>query len=429
MKKVRFFALAAAAGALFACQKTGNTDNTTAPATKGVPTPVTLSVNFNANAGSSLSRALNGDYEAGSTAENKVSTIEFYVFNSAGAIDPVAGSGTGYIKFTDGILTKQVIVSSGAAQFVALANMNLGPLAAGKSLADLKAMLSVAKFSMTAGSENARTIPTAGFEMSGEASATIVAESVTNSVSIAVSRLVSKFNPPTFTGATLNLSDDQIASVWGAGTTVTNTGLTFNPLGWVVINGLDKSGILFTGNAAGNDTDPKNVAWNTWDATGKSYLLSAFDGTGSYTANYSGYGTSAAGFLNFGTTVNNQDRVYAYENAPVAITVDGQSGYDPQSVYAFIIKGDLIVDGDAANTNGLNRTRYWRVDLVRDNDYHILRNCSYHVNINSISTPGWATPEAAEEAPDIIPTANDTAINITVIVNPWRINEVDDGQM
>jgi len=426
MKKVRIFALAAVAGALFACQKSGSTDNTPVTA-QGIPTKMTLSVNFNANGGSSLSRALNGNDEAGTAAENAVQTIEFYVFTSAGALDTAVGTGNGYIEFTDGVLSKEVIVSSGTETFVALVNMNLGPLAAGQTLADLQAKLSTGQFTITAGSENARAIPTTGLEMSGQAGATIVANSITNSVSIAVSRLVSKMNAPTFSDglvpagpAGITLTDAAIQQLWPGTTTITNADLTFNPTGWVVVNGLDKSGVLFTGNAAGDDTDPLNVPWDTWTATGKAYLASTFDATGAYTANYSGYG-NADFFLGLATP----PVVYVYENAPQKITVSGQTGYDPQDVYAFIVKGDIIVDGDATNTNGLNQTRFWRVDLVRDNDYHIMRNASYHVNISSIATPGYGTPQDAEQAPDIIPDANSTAVTITVVVNPWRINTTD----
>ncbi len=409
----------AALGVLSACNKderpTGDNGKT-----ESIPTKITLSVNLNAG-----TRSLTGDEENGEPAENVVSSLEFYVFDGLGNLDPEVGRvgatpGNGYIKFTDGALSKQVIVGSGNRRFVALANINLGDLAAGTTFTAFQAKLADILFMATPGGDdhNSRTIPDIGFGMSGKQDATIDPNISTNSVSIGLMRLVSKINEPTFASPmAITLSDIQLQAVWGTDTEVTNDRLTFNPLGYVVINGISNSNVLFTGNAGGDDTKPKTIPWNTWSDADKEYRTSEFGPTGFYTNNYSGYTAAPDWFLNFGTP--GQDRVYVYENKPGTKTnLQGQDGFDPFNVYAFIIKGELVVDGD----NTLNKTRYWRVDLVHNDNYHIMRNASYHINITGIASPGQPTPEDAEEGPEIIPD-NETSVIIDLIVRKWRINE------
>ncbi len=423
MKIYRYFLVIALAGLVSACAKDDNKQSKDGKEAS-VPTQVRLSLKFNAG-----TRALDNTEENGEPAENAVNMVEFYVFDADGDIDPLVGTGNGYIKFTDGQLSKLVIVGSGARQFVALTNMDMGPLASGEGYDELKAKMSNSAFTKA----NSRTTPGAdGFEMSGEKEAIVIANSTANTVSIDLLRLVSKINPPTFmkdetTPVELKLSDSHIQKLWGEDTDITNADLTFNPLGYVVVNGMDLSGLFFTGNDDEDDTTPKDVPWDKWSDGARQHLNSEFDADGYYTSNYSGYDAAGDFFLNFNDTSNAQDRVYVYENKPfLKTTPEGQTGFDPLATYAFIIKGELVVDGDTANTNDMNKIRYWRVDIVRDDNYHVMRNASYHINITAIATPGQGTPKDAETTPEIIPGVDESAITIELNVKKWRINFYQD---
>jgi hypothetical protein len=373
--------------------------------------------------------SLTGDEEPGSADENKITSIEIYVFNADGTIDTKTGAtGNGYFTATVPTTTTTfrytVIMDSGnQKKLVAVANMGLGALATSQTYNDLRAKMSTAAFTAsTAAGYNSRTIPTGGFEMSGEVKVDIVSGTV-NSVRIPVSRLVSKINAPKFTSTgnvntTVSLTDTEKEMLWGAGAKAYT--ITFKGLGYTVINGITKSSVLFNGRDDSDDTDPKQKPWNKWTWDGKSYLNSAFDTNGKYAGAYSGQSKSGDWFLAHDGTVTGEECVYVYENKPDTITVNGQIGFDPKTVYAFIIKGELVVDGD----NSKNKVRYWRVDLVRSDNCHILRNNSYHVYIKTIASTGFPTEQEAEEDPDVIPPdADDTSAKIEIVVNKWRINQ------
>jgi hypothetical protein len=389
----------------------------------GDPAEVTISIT------NPSTYSLTGTEENGTPDENKVSSIEIYVFDDQGVVDAAVGT-NGYFtaNVSSGTTFRYtVIMSSGnKKKLVAAVNMKLGALAAGQTYNDLKAKISTAAFTAsTAAGYNSRTIPTGGFEMSGEVEADIVSGTV-NSVRIPVSRLVSKVNAPKFTdinnvGTTVSLSADEIKALWGVGAAISN--ITFSPKGYALVNGLDKSSVLFNGRDDNDDTDPKQKPWNKWTWKDKSYLNSTFDASGKYTGAYSGQSQTNDWFLDGSTT--GEKCVYVYENKPDTITVNGQIGFDPKTVCAFIIKGELVVNGDTNNTNGENKIRYWRVDLVRSDNSHILRNNSYHVYIKAITSTGFPTEKEAEEDPDIIPDAKDTSAQVEIVVNKWRVNQTE----
>lgn len=421
-------------GLFFACDNNEEVPGVETPV--GDPAQVTLTI---VNSGPST-YALTGGEENGTTDENKVSQIEVYVFDDAGAIDtkvndltPDDGidNGNGYFTVTVPSTTTTykytIIMSAGNdKKMVAVANMNLGAVA---SYNALKAKLNEAEFTASAGAGyNSRTIPSTGFEMSGEIEADIATGSA-NSVRIPVSRLASKINAPVFTSVAgvntaVDLTAEEVEELWGVGAVVPN--ITFKGLGYALANGISKSSVLFTGRADGDDTDPTNSPWGDWSWTGKDpYLNSAFNGSGKYTSVYSGQSVAGDWFLATDGSATGENCVYAYENKAHKITVSGQTGFDPEEVYAFIIKGEFVVDGDDANANGLNQTRYWRVDLVRDNNYHILRNNSYHVYLKTITSIGWPTEQEAEEEPDIIVDQTESAAVVEVVVNKWRVNQYE----
>lgn len=362
--------------------------------------------------------------EAGSAEESKVTSLEFYVFDSAGALDTEVGRvdattpGNGYLKITaTNSFNHKLRVSSGTDKlFLVVANADLGAPASTDTYAIIKAKLASAAFTATAGStdHNSRTVPTSGFVISGTAKASVVAGKGDNKVYITIARLVSKINTPTIADdVAVSLTQEQINEVWGAGTTVDPaTVKSFAFKGYAVINGVDKSNISFVGNASGVYSAPSTTIWDLWSNTGKAHLNSAFDASGDYTNNYSGK-TGSVWFLD-GTTGNNADRVFVYENKPSDITVNSVVGYDPTTVYAYIIEGELTA-------NSVTEKRYWRVDLIKDDIYHIVRNSVYKVSISKISTPGYKTPEDAEKLPGIVPGVDQTAADFVISVANWDI--------
>jgi hypothetical protein len=391
------------------------------------PTKVTISITNPSNPNTYAPTGV----EVGSPAENKVSSIEIYVFNPDGSIDTKTGvtgtnPGNGYFTATDlstdATLKFTVIMNSGGdKKLVAVANMGLGALDPGEDYDDLKAKLSTGAFKASANEHNSRTIPANGFEMSGEIVADIA--SAVNSVSIPISRLVSKINAPKFTdtnnvNTAVALTQNQKEELWGTGAVIPD--VTFRPIGYALVNGITKSSVLFNGRLADNDdTSPRSKPWGDWTWTDKSYLNSSFTSKGKYTNTYSGPSDSDDWFLAHDGSAEGEDCVYVYENKPKTITVNTQTGFDPLNVYAFVIKGELVVEGD----NSKNKVRYWRVDLVRNDAYHILRNNSYYVYIKTIVTIGFETEEEAEKDPDII--TDETSAEIQLVVNEWRTNQTE----
>ncbi|MDR2815323.1 MAG: fimbria major subunit [Proteiniphilum sp.] len=426
MKTTKLIAGLILCGGIFsACN---NEDGPEPKIATGEPAALTISI------ATPTTYALTGAEEAGVGNENLVTKVELYVFDDAGEPDPKVG-GDGYFTadIATGVTTYKwtVVVTGGDKKIVAVVNSDLGALPTGDTYDDLIAKLSAAEFKASGADYNSRTIPATGFEMSGKAESTVVpgVPSSANSVQIRVSRLVSKINAPVFTdvagvNTAVDLTTEEIEELWGEGTTVTLPDVSFKGLGYALANGIKKSTVIFVGRADGDDTTPSTRPWTAWTwPVGKEYLNSTFAADGSYTNNYSGQGSGTDWILN--GTVDGQKHVYAYENKPKTITVNGQTGFAPKNVYAFVVKGEFIVDGDEANANGENQIRYWRVDLVRNNNYHILRNNSYHVYLKTITSIGYATPQEAEETPDIIPEETDSSAEIQVIVNPWRVNQYE----
>jgi hypothetical protein len=431
MKTTKFITGLFLCGSIFAACNSDDDDHRNG-VQSGDPAEVTVSITNRGTYG------LTGTAEVGTPDENKISKIEIFVFDENGKIDTKTATGNGYFtanvpQGTNSFRYTVIMNSGNKKKLVAAVNMTLGALPAGHNYDSLKLKLSTAQFEASlAGGHNTRTIPTNGFEMSGEVVVN-VASGTANSVHIPVSRLVSKINAPRFTSTgnvntAVSLTQQEIEKLWGVGAQVPN--ITFKGLGYVLANGLSKSSVLFNGRLADNDDtgSGKDVKpWVDWRWTGKTYLKSSFLTTpaGKYSNTYSGPSASGDWFLAT-SGVAGEERVYAYENKPRLISLNGQLGFDPATVYAFIIKGELVVDGDALNTNGKNKTRYWRIDLVKDSNFHILRNNSYYVYLKTIVSIGFPTEKEAEEDPDIIPPdANDTSAQIELVVNQWRINQYE----
>lgn len=430
MKKIAILSAGLFAAALVGCEKNE-------PAAVGPKFGEPTEVSFTLESKSTPSRGITGTTVAGVGNENLVTSLEFYIFDDAGtALDPAVSSTTpGYIKFdtdTSGGspvypgLTQKIKVSSGnAKKVIVIANMSLGSPASLSvtTYAQLKALLSTGEFGT--GANDPRVIPDTGLEMSGFTETAVVEDGRTdNRVYITISRLVSKVNAPKgLSNVAVELTQQEdIDKIWDKSANVTTSStITFAFEGYAVINGLDKSNVSFTGNASGDYKDPKTTAWDTWVQTGKSHINSAFDSAGDYVSNYSGVqydGEAGESLFLDGTDEDNGHRVYTYESKPASMTSNGITGYDPLTVYAYIVKGDLTA-------NGVTVTRYWRVNLVQDDNYHMMRNCSYDVTIAKITSPGHATPKDAETDPVIVPEDGETAADFIVSIADWDINEYE----
>lgn len=359
--------------------------------------------------------------ETGSVAENKVSTLEFYVFDDVTGAIPATGASYHKINGYSTVTTLQV--ESGSMKFVVIANADLGPLTTGDTYSTLQAKLNSAEF--TANSTdgwNATVIPTSGFEMSGESTTTIVPE-ITNNVTVNIDRLVSKINEPVFTAPStvangdveINMPNVDIDELWGAGSsaTITNADMTFTYEGYAIVNGIAKSDILFKSSTAFDA-----IPWTSWSSTGKAYLNSDFDTTGYYFYNYTSDGdatpTAESGFL----AAKAATPVFVYENAPAIITTTAGDGYDPAKIYSLIIKGTI-----KENVGNETTVRYWRINLMQDDTWscHIRRNAVYKTTIDSIKSCGYATPEEAEKTNPIVPIPGKTYVDVTVEINPWEV--------
>ncbi len=437
MKTMKQLTIVMCAMAMFACAKEGPKNGTKQA---GEPCDVYLTIN------TVSSRGITDNFEDGTNDENKVTMLEFYVFDEAtGAPDTETNATAGqegYVKINTSAnaLTHKIKMTGGDKIIVAVINMDLG-VPATNTYAGLKAaMAKWVYYCNTTDGYNARTENrTLGFEMTGEKAFSIESGSVNNSISVDVARTSSRINAPAFNTTAadfINLLPEHFDEIWGADVAnIQGKSIEFVNEGYVVINGRSNSSAFFTGNTDCNDREITTTVvagitynkpnWPLWSADSKITRNSAFDANGFYTNTYSGKGTADDWFLD--GSIDGEHRVYVFENKPATKTqiVGGSTitGYDPASTYALIVKGTFVIDGDDTDANGLNRTRYWRVNLTRDDDYHVFRNASYAITINKISTPGEGTPKDAEEGDPIIPGKDETTLDVTINVNKWRLNE------
>lgn len=391
LKNKTIYSLFAASAIFAAC--TSDNDGVTTPVVSGEAATMEISIATVPG----LSRASSGT-EDGSALESLVSSFEVYLFNAAD------GSVQDYKLVADG--TKKAILSgvSGGSYTVSVVTNSVTPIGS-VSQSVLYSKLGQHEF-LANSAYNATSLPATGPEMSGEATVLNAVEG-TNPVTVNVKRLVSKFNAPTFVATALSsqASNEELAAILGDGATVSNTSFTFN--GYALVNGLNKSDLF---------------SQSTWSNSGKSYLNSTFT-NGLYTHNYSG-NANGSWFIHDNTPV------YVYENRPTEVlgTTGTAIGYEPESVYAFIIEGTIY---SSATTQ--SATRYWRVNLVKStgtntgnttiDDYKVYRNGLYKVTINNINTVGYETPEEAEKQEELVPVDGAVNVEVTVEVSPWDVYE------
>ena len=439
-------------------------------------------------------RGDDGDEVAGTEAENKITMLEFYVFNNDGtALDTETTNGSGYIKLSAADLqlpakwpyATQVQMGSGDNKdIVVVANADLGAPVTTSGSEKLntfeKVMQAISEKSKDVMTNRiSRLVPENGFVMSGYTlNANVVAGRSDNKVSIRMDRLVARIETPVQASTvTFDLDLDELERLYGDKTTKTNTsGLQFEFTGYAVINGLQKSSIGFVGNKIADGTvgttadvvysnftrpylkdgvEGTNMwAWNLWtvnstapDGTVTPGVFSAARGpriesntdalvTGAtpntnptaWADAYSGRANLVAGTGSwFIDSSNANPNVYVYESKPDTKSSEAYSGYDPDGVVAIIIQG-TITDTSATDP-APQKTRYWRLNVRVDDEYHIIRNSTYQTSINKIQTPGFASPQEAEDSEDIVAKPEHTISEFIISVNKWVLRNIGDGQI
>lgn len=397
---------------LAACQK-----NESAANGDETGDPVVVSINIKKSAG--VTSRADGNVIVGTNAENAITKIEFFVYEADGSKDNKYPYHSPTSVATG---THTFLVSEGAGkQFLVAINQYLGENAMEDTYDDMLKVLTTkalftnapANYSQTAIEENI------GYAMSGSGQKDIIMGN-TNHLDIDVSRVISRVRAPKVKGSGMVLTAadlfsstpvDDLATYMTEifGSDYTDLGeapvenLKWEFTGYVLINGIDKS-YAFT-----NKED-------NWDTTGKTYFKTGYTTEDGLEIS-SVYGGASAGdkFL----PANNTGEIFVYENIPGLIVGDGSSNspviFQQDQVTAFIVKGQF----SATNINGGSPvTRYWRVNLIKDDHWKIYRNCVYEVTMNSINTPGFSSPKEAEnDGPIIHP--DESTISIDLNIMPW----------
>lgn len=225
-------------------------------------------------------------------------------------------------------------------------------------------------------------------------------ESPVTNLAIEVTRLVSKVESPqpNPSGVEVNVLTEDLEKLFDQG--VTDADFTFN--GFVLINGLDKSDAFYTWMS---DDD-----WSTWSRQGKKYLTSTFDSFGNYLAVYAG--TPYDDMFITDTPVS-----YVFENQPEDDPNEPVLYFNKNTVNSFIIKGELKCIGGA--DDGKTAVRYWRANLIPDDNHRLFRNTIYRLTIDGVNTIGHGTPEDAEN--EVVPKSGNASVNVSIRVARWKV--------
>jgi hypothetical protein len=410
-----------------------------------------------------------GDAKEGTAAENKISSLEIYVFDNAGGTPDVAtGGGKGYVKIpiaTTVTFPYSTLVQMSAGtnkDVIVVANANLGePTDAMNSFDEVMAAIEDAELSAT----NSRTVPADGFVMSGHNLLANVVEGQTSTIEIAMDRLVARIEYPTVTtegsGVAVDLDKSELEQIFGTGAVETDT-YAFALKGYAVINALKKSSVGFVGNLVA-DGDVGTVDDKVYSVHNRPYVSGGIPGTNLFVWDKWTESVDDKGAITVGASVTARGgraktnsaelkaanrpasamnewtgvysgsafltagtNVYLFESKPDRKADESYSGYDPYGVIALIIEGQIL---NTTNSSVPPATRYWRVNVRKSDAYHIIRNSTYTTAINSITSPGHSTPWEAEEEKPIIERPDDTVGDFEISINDWTVKEVGNGQL
>lgn len=402
MKLRNLLAVSVTAFTLLSCN---DSDNNLNPApNQGELAAITVKVKGNAD-----TRALTGE-ETGSANENDINSLEFFVFNNDGSFQK-------YYKPTSVVSDNQYtfLVNAGNLTILTAANQNLGePSPAPASLADFKKSSLYKALSLDGTNSRSDISASLGFAMAAEGTANVV-EGETNKLSLSVRRLLSKIeNPKADPANKVTAPDADLLKILGldaSGTVPTDLKWTFN--GYTVINGINRSLAFEYDNL---------INWERFAAASNFKTTFTPDGATVetvYSVKSDDNSETSNGFL---PAAYNKP-VYVYENIPTMLQGgNGQAAtvFDKDKVVAFIIKGTF------SGTGVSDVTRYWRVNLLKDDTWKIFRNSIYRITMQDIKTVGWGTPkEAEEEGPVIDPSESSITIDIEVAKWDVRTQNVD----
>ena len=402
MKIKKILAVYATAFALLSCSDSDNNLNP-APDQGGL---AAITINVKGNVGT---RALTGD-EAGSAKENDIKSLEFFVFNGDGSYQK-------YYKPTALTPNSQYtfLVNAGNLTVFTAVNQNLGePSSAPASLANFKESSLYKELSL--GGSNSRTdvSDATGFSMAAEGTVNVV-EGETNTLNLSVRRLLSKIESPKVDPASqITAPKADLLKILGldeSGTVPSDLAWTFN--GYMVINGINQS-LAFEYENLDN--------WKRFATASNFKTTFSTDGRTVETV-YSVQNDDASETTNGFLPAAYAKPLYVYECIPS--TIQGGDGsaatvFNKDEVVALIIQGTFSGTGVSAVT------RYWRVNLLKDDIWKIYRNSIYRITMNDIKTVGWSTPKEAEnEGPVVDPTESTITINIEVANWDVRTENVD----
>lgn len=402
MKIKNLLAVCVTAFALLSCSDSDN--NQDLLPSEGGLAAITVKIK-----GTADTRALSGE-EAGSANENDINLLEFFVFNADGSYQkyfkPAALASDNQYTF---------LVNAGNLTILTAVNQSLGePSPAPASLADFKRNSLYKGLSLDGSNSRADISAATGFSMAAEGVVNVV-EGETNTLNLSVRRLLSKIeSPKTDPSVQITVPEADLLKILGldeSGTVPVDLKWTFDS--YMVINGINQSQAFEYQNL----TDWKRFATasnfkTTFSTDGKTVETV-------YSAKNDDAGETTNGFL----PAAYSKPVYVYENVPTAIQGgDGLAAtvFDKDEVVAFIIQGTF------SGTGVDNVTRYWRVNLLKDDIWKIYRNSIYRITMKNVKTVGWSTPkEAEEEGPVVDPTESSISINIEVAKWDVRTQEVD----
>ena len=250
--------------------------------------------------------------------------------------------------------------------------------------------------------------------MAAEGTANVV-EGETNKLNLSIRRLLSKVESPKVAPTNeIKIPDAELLKILGLGTseTVPND-LKWTFKGYMVINGINQS-LAF---------EYENLTnWERFATASNFKTTFSPDGATVetvYSVKSDDNSETSNGFLPAGY----DKPVYVYENIPTMLQGgNGQAAtvFDKDEVVAFIIKGTF------SGTGVSDATRYWRVNLLKDDAWKIFRNSIYRITMQDITTVGWGTPkEAEEEGPVIDPSESSITIDIEVAKWDVRTQDVD----
>ena len=402
MRIKNLWAVAITVCTLLSCSDSDNSMNE--PIVQGKKAAITVKIK-----GSTVTRAQTGE-EAGSADENAIKSLEFFVFNSDGSYQT-------YFKPEVLAANNQYtfLVDAGNLTVLTAVNQNLGePSPAPASLTDFKKN-SLYKELLLDGSNSRADISTStGFAMAAEGTINVV-EGETNTLNLSVRRLLSKIESPKVDPSNqITAPKDDLLKILGLGengTVPSDLKWTFD--GYMVINGINQSRAF----------EYKELEDWTRFATATNFKTTfSMDGEtveSVYSVKKDDADETTNGFL----PAIYDKPVYVYENVPT--TLQGGNGsaatvFDKDEVVAFIVRGTFSGTG----VSGV--TRYWRVNLLKDDAWKIYRNSIYRITMKDIKTVGWSTPkEAEEEGPVVSPTESSISINIEVAQWDVRTQDVD----